>query len=236
MLRIVEFSRAERSEVMSLVRFALLAVVTLLAVDASATELPARLLSPECIACEVDATELRRAYSTEQWQSIELGQVVTTEIANPSSGEERRVQATAIFRKPPKNVWAVLADFPSRPDYLPDVEAMRIVRVDGPRVWVDESLSFFLFTVRNQVINVLEPKLGLISWALDKSVDHDIDDTTGAWRLAPLADGAHTLVIYQVYVDSGQAVPGFVEQYLVGTSVPKLLERVRSEVARRFPQ
>lgn len=223
--------------IISGVRFLLMLISMLAVVEVAATELPARLHSPPCIACDVDAAHLRRAYSDEQWRSIERGEVVTVDLPSPGArdAEERRVQASAIFPKPPEKVWSVLADLPSRPNYLPDVEAMRIVRIDGKRVWVDESLNFFLFNVRNKVVNVFEPRIGSISWALDETADNDIDENTGAWQLAPLREGAHTLVIYRVYVDSGQAVPGFVERYLVETSVPKLLERIRDEVVRRFP-
>ena len=198
--------------------------------------LPAALASPGCVACEVDAAAIRREYSDGEWKQLESGEIVTAEIPSPASNdtERRRVRANGIIRTPAKQVWSVLTDFPSRPEFIPDVEDMAIVRVDGKRVWVDERLGFLFVEVYFRAINTLEPERGTMSWELDKSVEHDIDDTRGVWQLVPVADGAHTLIRYWADVDTGQPIPGFIERYLRDSSLPKLLGHIRDEAERRF--
>jgi hypothetical protein len=72
-------------------------------------------------------------------------------------------------------------------------------------------------------------------WELDKSVEHGIADTKGVWKVTPVADGAHTLLSYWADVDTGQPIPGFIEKYLMDSSLPGLLGRLRDEVERRYP-
>lgn len=199
-------------------------------------ELPAELASPACIACNVDVMQARQGYSDSEWKTLENREVVIAETpADSGDPSQHKVRANVIIDSSPQQVWAVLTDFPSRPKFTPDLKDMRVVRVVGKRVWVDEYLKFLVVDIRFRVINTLEPNLGTMSWELDKSVEHDIADTKGAWQLTPVADGRQTLLSYWADVDTGQPVPDFIERYLMRSSLPNLLGRMRDEVERRFP-
>jgi ribosome-associated toxin RatA of RatAB toxin-antitoxin module len=194
--------------------------------------LPEALRAPESVGHDVDAPALRRRYSASEWKAMQGGEVITAE-AGDAAKEERTVRAATIVPYPPEQVWLVLGDFEKRPEFLPGAKEIRVARVDGNRVWLDERLKFFLVTIRYRVINTLEPAQGLMSWVLDKSVAHDIADTEGAWQLAAIDAGKQTLVLYRAWIDTGQPVPGFLESYLMKRSLPELIGGLRAEVKRR---
>jgi len=195
----------------------------------------ATLPPPACVACQVDVERARHAYSSDEWKALTAGEVVTPDATASDSSETRAgtVQAAGIVRHPPPLVWATLVDFASRPKFQPNTREVRIVKVDGNRVWLAEHLRFFLVDVRYTVINTLDPEHGTVSWALDESVDHDIAGTSGAWQLTPVADGRHTLLTYRAWIDTGRRLPGFVERFLLQRSLPNVIGGLRDEIERR---
>jgi uncharacterized protein YndB with AHSA1/START domain len=208
----------------------------LLAVSALAVRLPDAVVSPVCVGCRAGTEHARDTYSADEWGALMGGKVLTSEAREARVGEAERstVQAAGIIHHRPEQVWAVLTDFESRPAYLSSTKEVRIVRVDGNRVWLAERLRFFLVDVRYQVINTLEPELGSVRWVLDDSVAHDIGGTTGSWQLTPLADAQNTLLVYRAWIDTGRSVPSFVETFLLKRSLPEVIDSLRGEVNRRF--
>ena len=81
----------------------------------------------------------------------------------------------------------------------------------------------------------MEPEQGLARFALDPDLPHDIAATRGSWRLAPLSSES-TLVRFRFWIDTGIAVPGFVQRALTRRSLPRVLRGLGAEVARRLEQ
>jgi uncharacterized protein YndB with AHSA1/START domain len=201
---------------------------------ATSLQLPPALASPPNVASQVDVDHIRSRYSSEDWRALQDGKIVSSEVRESGAGEASTAQAAGIIRYPPKDVWTVLTDFPSRPRYHPSTKEARIVRVDGNRVWVAEHLKFLWVNVRFHVIDTLNPELGTVSWVMDENAAHDIRDTKGFWQLAPLAQGQHTLVTYRAWLDTGKPVPGFIETFMLNRSLPQMISGIRAEVDRRF--
>jgi ribosome-associated toxin RatA of RatAB toxin-antitoxin module len=191
---------------------------------------------PPCIACQVDVETMRGEYSDEEWRRLTAGEVLAssveerTEEGNPL----HNAQASAIIEHPPDQVWTVVTDLESRPRYVPGNKEVKIVRVDGNRVWSLQHLRVLFMNIRFGVVSTLEPEQGVMRFVLDRDVGHDIEDTDGSWRLAPLRERRSTLVRYRTRVDTGRPIPGFVQSFFTRRSLPKLLEGVRQEVERRF--
>lgn len=218
-------------------RLALLCSMMLPLAKTSSAQLPAALASPACVACEVDAAQWRERYSDDDWRQILEGEVVVSDTKDESSETlEGMVRADALIRHPPKQVWHVLTDFESRSEYISDVEKIDVVRREGNRVWADEHLRFLFVDVRFRVVNTIDPETGSISWELDETMPHDIENTEGTWRITPFSGGDQTLLSYRARVDTGRAVPGFIESFLLTRSLPEFIRSLRGEVARRFPQ
>lgn len=192
--------------------------------------------APVCAACRSDVDELRRGYSADAWEKMTGGGVVTgkTHSEDPGGGLRGQVQAAAILAFDPAQVWAVLTDFEARPRFAPGAKEARIVKSEGDRVWVAQHLKVLFSDIRFQSVNTLDPEHGILSWTLDRSVPHDIEETIGTWALFPIGT-RQTLVKYGAAIDSGRPVPGFVEDFLSQRSLPGLLAGVRDELRRRFP-
>lgn len=214
---------------------ALLSLVS--SVDVTSATVPETLSAPACVACQIDGEGVRRDYSTEDWNALVAGQVLTSEVADRETGGAQRstVEAVGIIRNTPSRVWTTLVDFASRPKFQPNTQEVRVVRVHGDRVWAAQHLRFFLVDVRFTIINTLDPTNGTLRFVLDESVDHDIGGTIGSWQLTPVASGRHTLVKYRSWVDTGRHIPAFVEHFLLQRSLPDLIGGLRDEVGRRFP-
>jgi ribosome-associated toxin RatA of RatAB toxin-antitoxin module len=194
--------------------------------------------TPACVACSVDAEQVRSDYSKADWKDLALGHVVTTkaDMAATDGGIKTSVQTSAIIPRTPAQVWSVLVDFDSRPEFTPGLKESHTRKVEGERVWLDERVRVWWINVRYHIIDTLEPDRGVISWVLDKSRDNDIKDSFGSWQLVPLPPGPQTLVRYRAHIDTGQPVPGFIETFLVKRSLPTLVRNLRDEVERRYPQ
>jgi len=199
----------------------------------SAVTLPQGVTTPGCVACAADVERMRSSYSPDDWQALTAGETVTSETnaTEPSAG--RSFQSAAIIPAPPNRVWEVLIDFESRPNYMPNMKEVRVVRVDGNRVWLAERLRVMFTTIRYQIIAKLDPQRGVRD--LDSTAPHDIASTTGSYQLTPLAHG-QTLLTYRARVDTGKPVPHFVENMLLKRSLPHVVEGFRSEVERRARQ
>ena len=190
-----------------------------------------------CIACRADLDAMLKGYSGDDWQALTRGEIVTsqTEESQADSSVQSDIESSAIISYPAALVWSVVTDVEARSKLTPGVKEVRIVRVDGNRIWVAYHLRFlFLVNVRYEVVDTLDPGQGIVTWTLDKSVDHDIADTTGSWQIASLPSGRDTLVRYRACIDTGRAVPGFIADFLIKRSLPKVVGGLRSEVQRRF--
>ncbi len=199
--------------------------------------LPSAVPSPACIGCRADAEQIRSGYSQQDWETLKRGEVVITKVGEWRSqgGEQSSFEASAIIPYPAKQVWSVVTDFESRPQFVPGSKEVRILRSDGNRLWISEHLRVLLINVRFVVISTLEPELGTVTWTLDHSAHNDIADTTGSWTVLPLQDGQETLVRYRTWIDSGRSVPRFVEDFMAKRSLPKIVGGMRTEVHRRYP-
>ena len=217
------------------IALALLTIVS--STDVISATVPEALSAPACVACQVDGESIRRNYSTDDWNALVAGKVLTSELVDGKPGEAQQstVQAVGIIRDAPSRVWATLVDFASRPRFQPGTKDVRVMRVDDDRVWVAQHLRFFLVDVRYTVINTLDPASGTIRFVLDESLDHDIGGTRGSWQLTPIADGRHTLLAYRAWIDTGRHIPAFIEQFLSQRSLPNMIGGLRDEVGRRFP-
>ena len=189
-----------------------------------------------CVGCAADVEAIRRSYTREQWAELTRGEVVQSEEEGDTAAHApTRVAASALIPYPPEPVWQVVADFESRPQFVPGLKEARILRAEGDRQWVAEHLHAFFMDVRFVTIVTLDPEHGRVSWVLDRTAPHDIADTTGSWDVVPLQERRVTLVRYRTAVDSGKAVPGFVEHFFTARSLPKMVDGVRLQVQRRFP-
>ncbi len=191
-----------------------------------------------CIACRAPVAEPETLYSVEDWVSLQDGAVLRQAVVlenepNDSSGGTR---AESLIRRPPADVWSVLTDFERWPEFMPLIDETRIGRRAGAKLWVEQRYSIMLMAFAHTTIYDLEPRDGRLTWSLDEAAPHDIAASRGAWALLPVAAGRETLVRYDARMSAGRAVPEFVERMLRNRSLEQMLDGLRAEVLRRFPE
>lgn len=201
-------------------------------------ELPAELLQPPCVACQQPTGVTPELFSAADWRRLERGEVVIVERSpEPTRGEGdrsvlRESEAAVLVPRPATEVWAVLADFESRPKVFSNVRESHIERVDNNRAWIRQSVEIFWTKIQYTLIATLEPARGLITFVLDRSSPHDIRDTAGSWQV--LRHGAaSTLLLSRDRIDTGRPVPGTIQSYLVQRSLSQMMSSLRQEVQRR---
>jgi len=205
---------------------------------ASAAELPKELLRPPCVACRQPAGAARELFSEAEWASLEKGEVVIVDYSRTAKGgagdgaAPRESVAAVIVPRPATEVWAVLADFESRPKIFPNVSESHIDRVENNRAWIRQSVDIFWAKIRYTLIVTLDPASGVMTFVLDHSAPHDIHDSNGSWQVLPHGQAA-ALLVSRDRVDTGEPLPASIESYLVERSLPKMMSSLRQEVERR---
>lgn len=198
---------------------------------APAARLPKTLTAPPSVATEVNSEHFRRTYAKREWDALLAGDIVS---AAAREADGQHAQASGVIPYAAADLWPLLVDFESRPDYLPGAHEIRILKVAGNRVWLAERLKILFVSIAYRVINTLDPRSGAVSWVLDDTAENDIAATVGSWQLVPVVGGRHTLVRYSNVLDTGQPVPGAIERVLLQRTLPQMISGLRAEAQRRL--
>ena len=130
-------------------------------------------------------------------------------------GATRSIVITA----PMDKLFAVIADYQSYPQFLPEVKSIRISKRLGSEVDVHyeiEVLKKIRYTLR-----LKEEPPNLISWTFVQG--ELMRDNRGRWLLEPAGEGK-TKATYSIDMKLGPLVPKSIVNVLVDSSLPKMLE------------
>ena len=167
---------------------------------------------------------------TEKQQAlVDEGEVVIREVKG--AGEGKRYEAIAVIKAPPKAVMAFLRDFKSFVGPMPNLKKIEFTWEQN-LAHVTQWLKVALTTIAYR-LNIAHYGDSVIEWEL---VEGDIKDTTGYYKFFPRAEGKETLLVYHVYTDPGMAVPQFIINLLTKSSMPGVVEAIRTTVAKRAGQ
>jgi hypothetical protein len=192
--------------------------------------LPDALRFPRAVATTVKLERVRKQYGARAWTALTAGEILSA----ASRGDDgHHAGAAGVIDRPAGELWPLLVDFESRPDYLPGAQQIRIERVAGNRVWLAETVKVLFVRIAYRVINTLDPAAGAVRWVLDDTAANDIAATIGAWELVPLDRGERTLLRYANVLDTGQPIPAAVERLLLTRSLPEMIGGMRREATRR---
>ncbi len=192
---------------------------------------------PPCVACRLSAEAARSRFSADDWTRLANGEVVIvdrqpTVADGGGDGSVSDSEAAVVVPRPPAEVWAVLADFEARPDFLPNISESRIERVEDARVWIEQHVSVLWMEVRYTLIMTLDPVHGLMTSVLDRSSPHDIQESRGSWDIFPYG-AASALLVSRSRVETRMPVPSIIESQLLKNSLPEIMRSLRREVERR---
>lgn len=128
----------------------------------------------------------------------------------------------------PGDTLAVLTDFEAYPNFLPDLQAVEVIRA-APGDW---EVRFSLRLIRPLVytLRLMAPDPLSLQWSL---VEGAFKANDGSWTLEPLDGGARTRATYTIDVGMGLYVPGNIVRSLSERSLPDTLSRFKAEIERR---
>ena len=159
---------------------------------------------------------------------MEHGGVVVKAETSPAGDDARaaRIKAYCVVNKPPAAVWAVMLNYQTFHEFMPRLERVEVLEKTKDAMKVTQTVRGPLGLIRYTLDLTFKRAQRTVSWALDKSRKHDIADTFGAWEFLPYRQGK-TIVRYTTTVDSGIAVPRFVEDFLIKKDLPEVLLSMR---------
>lgn len=191
-----------------------------------------------CIACRAPAADPRSAFSAADWAALQDGGVWRAGRERNAASDDlsERSRAASLVPRPPRQVWAVLTDFERWPSFMPLLRATHVEKREGATLWVEQKFSVLFYPMRHTTVYSLDPADGLLGWRLDPEAPHDITASEGHWELIAVDGGNATLVRYEAKMSAGRAVPEFLERMLRERSLAQMLDGLRGEVLRRYPQ
>ncbi|MDG1481576.1 MAG: SRPBCC family protein [Myxococcota bacterium] len=139
----------------------------------------------------------------------------------PSARQSITIQA------PSASVMAVITDFASYPDFLPEIRSTEVLLAESG-VW---EVRFTIEVIRrlSYTLRLVQDTPHSLSWTLLEGVFRAND---GGWSLAEESDG-ETAAEYRIDVRLGMFVPGNIVHSLVERGLPRTLRRFKDEAERR---
>ena len=128
---------------------------------------------------------------------------------------------------PPEAFFRVLQDYERYPEFLPEVNSVRVARCDEAvevTYWLDVKLKVIEFTLRHT------PRFPRIDWELVRGGDF-LRRNVGAWTLERTASGG-TRATYAIEMELGPLVPPAMEKALAERGLPNLLRNFKAQAEK----
>lgn len=128
----------------------------------------------------------------------------------------------------PGRVMSVITDFTAYPEFLPEMQAVEVLRT-APAEW---EVRFTVRVIREltYALRLRQPSPERLDWTL---IEGAFKANDGGWELEPLDGGARTRATYRIDLQVGMFVPGNIVRSLTQRSLPDTLARFKAEAERR---
>lgn len=167
--------------------------------------------------------------TTDEEAMLAQAQAVRKQIryANTSGG---RGIAIMDVHATPEQIWKVILDFSSYPEWIDHLEKCRIYKREGNHIYVDFVISAFGLDVEYYIDHTYNAEAGYMTWTLDYARTSDIEDSTGYWLVYPVPgkDG-WSRVEYTVDLRVKSWVPDFVQNMLANQGLEKATSWVKKQ-------
>jgi carbon monoxide dehydrogenase subunit G len=154
----------------------------------------------------------------------------TEAFTNANGKSAGRGLGAIVIERPIGEVWATVARYDDRAEYIPRIKSVTILERQPGRQRVRQEIDATVTTARYTAWYRFDEATHTVSWMLDKSAgDNTVADVEGDYRLSELGPG-RTLLVYRTYVDSGLKVPQSIQSYMQRRSIPDFLRAIKKRV------
>ena len=138
-----------------------------------------------------------------------------------------KASLTEVFDCTPKEFYALVSNYESYSQFLPEVKKARIVRSQHNTKVVDFELELIKkFSYQLQMTE----EANKISWQL---VEGDFFKTNqGAWQIE--AEGSQTRATYSIEVQMKMFVPSFITKKLIDVSLPNMMQAYKKRIVQIY--
>ncbi|MBN1410112.1 MAG: hypothetical protein JW969_04655 [Spirochaetales bacterium] len=164
--------------------------------------------------------------SNQEWEKLMAGEIFVEIIdQNQASGTRLRFKVDASAER----VWKVLTDNTILTDLHPDVDKVEAL-VDEPGKSVIRYWVTILFTTYDYALDSrYDAKNFRITWT---KTEGDFKQITGFWRIYPLPEPDTCLVINESFVETGFAVPRWLEDWIKANKTRDLANDIRKWIKK----
>ncbi len=156
---------------------------------------------------------------------------VHTELfTSPQGKSSGRGVGAIVIERPLSAVWATVSHYEDKAEYTPRLQRVSVLDKQEGLLHVYMEVDASVTTARYTAWFKLDETEHSIKWTLDHTAkSNTIADTQGEYRLYELGSD-RTLAVYKTWVDSGLAVPRFIQDYMARKSLPNLLKALKRRV------
>lgn len=189
------------------------------------------LLTPAIVASAApyDAATLHGYLTPERMTQLEQGEIIS--VKEVEEGEEGKRSAgkgiaLVLIDAPLETAWSVLKQPEKYHEFMPRVKQVSVLTSGTNEAELHYKLKVAWKEVEYHLDEVYDEGQHHLAFKIDPDKENDIKHTEGAWLLVPHKDGG-TIAIYSVEADTGMAVPGFIENWLMNRDLPGVVEAVK---------
>jgi len=168
--------------------------------------------------------------SAEALAKLEKDETVVLKSDAKREGDQAKGGGTVLVmvKQPAEAVWRHLTDFEVYPEYMPRVAETKTYLRDGNTVGVYFELKILWKRITYHVLHTLNAETHTITWQLDPAKKNDIVESIGQFVLTPHGEN-RCILSYNLTVDTGMHVPGFVEDFLLRKDLPNVPKAVKKQ-------
>jgi hypothetical protein len=180
------------------------------------------------LACAMQAVAAEFTLTPAEAQRVAARQIVIR-TALDSSQRRGTARAAVQIDASPEVVFRTLISCPEAVAYIPHLRVCRVREHGADDSWllVENEIDFGWYAPRLKW--TFHADLVANRGITFHQVSGDFRANEGAWELEPSPDGAHTLVLYRIYIDP----PGYVPNWLARSTLKRDLPQMLSDLRRR---
>jgi len=176
-------------------------------------------------------TVLEKLTKSERKQ-LESGKVVFRSVKSKTPDGELvgSGQAMAYIKAPIDRCWEIFCHFEKSHEYFPHQFYTEVLEFSPTSVLVKKKFFFFIKKINYYVRYDLDPANYRIDYRMEKGRENDIKDTAGYFIFEKVDDNTTLFVFTVTMLETGYAVPYFIEKPLTQRSLPGQVENVRKRI------